>query len=108
MSHDGREFPRWRFFTTPDGNIYTLPAFGECYHCSVAQKLWINQTWLDTLGLEMPSTTDEFEAVMLAFKNDDPQPQRPRRRDSAVRRRRHVARGRLLADAGRSRAHGFA
>ena len=58
--------------TTPDGNIYTLPAFGECYHCSVAQKLWINQTWLDTLGLAMPSTTDEFEAVLLAFKTDDP------------------------------------
>ena len=23
---------------------------GECVHCSVSQKLWINQTWLDKLG----------------------------------------------------------
>ena len=30
--------------TTPDGNIYTLPHFEECYHCSVRQKLWMNTT----------------------------------------------------------------
>ena len=58
--------------TTPDGNIYTLPHFEECYHCSVRQKLWMNTTWLDTLGLQMPDTTDDLEAVLLAFKEQDP------------------------------------
>ncbi len=58
--------------TTPDGNIYTLPHFEECYHCSVRQKLWMNTTWLDTLGLEMPDTTEDLENVLLAFKDQDP------------------------------------
>lgn len=58
--------------TAPDGNIYALPQINECYHCTMGQKLWINQTWLDNLGLEMPTTTEEFEEVLLAFKNNDP------------------------------------
>ena len=45
---------------------------GECYHCSVAQKAWINTEWLDALGLDMPETTEEFEAVLMAFKTQDP------------------------------------
>ena len=44
----------------------------DCYHCSMSQKLWIYQPWLDALGLEMPTTTDEFEQVLLAFKEQDP------------------------------------
>src|SRR5690606_22113118 len=35
-------------------------------------KFWINTEWLDNLGLEMPTTPDEFFDVMSAFKNDDP------------------------------------
>lgn len=58
--------------TSPDGNIYALPQINECYHCTMAQKLWIHQPWLDALGLPMPTTTAEFEATLLAFKNDDP------------------------------------
>ena len=38
----------------------------------MSQKLWIYQPWLDALGLEMPQTTDEFEQVLLAFKEQDP------------------------------------
>lgn len=58
--------------TTPDGNIYTLPLFQECYHCSLSQKVWINQHWLDALDLSMPATTEEFEATLRAFKQSDP------------------------------------
>src|SRR5699024_315051 len=58
--------------TAPDGNIYALPQVNECYHCSYSQKLWIYQPWLDELGLEMPTTTDEFYEVLKAFKEDDP------------------------------------
>ena len=58
--------------TTPDGNIYSLPDFSECYHCSVAQKAWINTEWLDALGLDMPATTAELETVLEAFKTGDP------------------------------------
>lgn len=58
--------------TAPDGNIYALPQINECYHCTLGQKLWINQTWLDKLNLKMPATTEEFEAVLKAFKDGDP------------------------------------
>jgi putative aldouronate transport system substrate-binding protein len=58
--------------TAPDGNIYSLPSINDCYHCSMAAKLWINQEWLDTLGLEMPQTTDEYAEVLRAFKDGDP------------------------------------
>ncbi len=34
--------------------------------------MWINWTWLDKLGLEMPDTTEDLEAVLLAFKEQDP------------------------------------
>lgn len=32
---------------------------------------WINQRWLDNLGLEMPTTTDELYEVLKAFKEND-------------------------------------
>jgi len=58
--------------TTPDGSIYGLPKINECYHCSFAVKMWIYKPWLDTLGLDVPETTEEFRDMLLAFKNDDP------------------------------------
>lgn len=58
--------------TAPDGNIYALPQINECYHCTLSQKMWINKTWLENLGLEMPTTTEEFENVLKAFKDQDP------------------------------------
>ena len=58
--------------TAPDGNIYGLPQWNDCYHCSYAAKLWLNTDWLDKLGLEMPKTTEEMKAVLTAFKTQDP------------------------------------
>lgn len=58
--------------TATDGHIYGLPSWNDCYHCSMAQKLWINKKWLDELGLEEPKTTDEFYSVLKAFKERDP------------------------------------
>ncbi|UVI30181.1 extracellular solute-binding protein [Paenibacillus spongiae] len=61
-----------RSVTAPDGNIYALPRVNECYHCSYPLKYWINQEWLDKLGLSMPTTTDELYRVLKAFKEKDP------------------------------------
>jgi len=58
--------------TAPNGKIYSLPMYAECDHCSMPQKMWINQTWLDKLGLQMPTTPDEFYNVLKAFKERDP------------------------------------
>ena len=58
--------------TAPDGNIYSLPHINECYHCMYSGKAWINQDWLDKLGLKYPETTDELVEVLRAFKTQDP------------------------------------
>ncbi|WP_248926915.1 ABC transporter substrate-binding protein [Paenibacillus hamazuiensis] len=58
--------------TMPDGKIYSLPQINQCYHCSYGQKMFINKTWLDKLGLPIPQTTDEFYTVLKAFKEKDP------------------------------------
>jgi putative aldouronate transport system substrate-binding protein len=58
--------------TTPDGNIYSLPEINECYHCSMSFKMWMNEPFLQDLGLEMPETTKEFYEVLKAFKEQDP------------------------------------
>lgn len=58
--------------TALDGNIYSLPSLQDCYHCGYSQKMWINQDWLTKLNLEMPTTTDEFYDVLVAFRDLDP------------------------------------
>lgn len=58
--------------TALDGNIYALPYINVCGHCSGSQKMWINQTWLDALDLDMPQTTEEFRDVLIAFRDGDP------------------------------------
>ncbi len=55
-----------------DGNIYSLPSINQCYHCTLATKMWINQKWLTNLGLEMPTTIDELYNVLVAFRDNDP------------------------------------
>jgi len=61
-----------QFLTAPDGNIYSLPDFNECYHCSLSQKMWIYEPWLEKLGLDMPTTTEELYNVLVAFRDQDP------------------------------------
>lgn len=59
------------YITTPDGNIYSLPNIDGSLHVQYNMKLWINTQWLDNLGLDMPTTTEEFYEVMKAFKEKD-------------------------------------
>ncbi|WP_374019129.1 extracellular solute-binding protein [Paenibacillus thiaminolyticus] len=56
--------------TTPDGHIYTIPLVQK--QANTKSVLHINKQWLDTLGLSMPTTTDELYNVLKAFKNGDP------------------------------------
>ncbi|OQA47607.1 MAG: Lipoprotein LipO precursor [Chloroflexi bacterium ADurb.Bin325] len=58
--------------TLLDGKIYGMPHYNDCYHCSMSQKMWVYQPWLDKLGLKIPTTTDEFEQMLIAFKTQDP------------------------------------
>lgn len=56
----------------PDGKIHQLPGGDESHHNKMDRTLWINQEWLDTLGLPMPTTTDEYYETLKAFKTQDP------------------------------------
>ena len=56
--------------TAADGHIYGLPSKKPC-RPTVANQMFINQTWLDNLGLEMPTTYEEFVDVLRAFKEQD-------------------------------------
>ena len=57
--------------TTPDGNMYSLQSHNPAVHTTMPYKMWINTVWLDNLGLEMPTTTEEFYEVLKAFKEED-------------------------------------
>lgn len=53
-----------------DGKLYCIPtARVSDQHRNV---LGIRQDWLDNLGLDVPETIEEFEEVMRAFTEDDP------------------------------------
>lgn len=56
--------------TAPDGHIYALPNSTELSPMT-HDKLFINKTWLDQLGLPIPETIDEFVETLRAFKAND-------------------------------------
>ncbi len=58
--------------TATDGNIYSLPYVNDCFHCAQDRKFFIYQPWLDALGLEMPTTTEDLYNVLVAFRDGDP------------------------------------
>lgn len=57
--------------TMPSGEIYSVPGYKRFWPPTV-QHQYINRQWLDTLGLEMPTTWDELFDVLVAFKEGDP------------------------------------
>ncbi|MCR4588756.1 MAG: extracellular solute-binding protein [Lachnospiraceae bacterium] len=67
--------------TMPDGHIYTLPTISEMgftykdgnqyFIGAIPQFVSINKSWLDTLGLSMPTTIDELHDVLVAFRDND-------------------------------------
>lgn len=56
-------------FTLPDGHIYTIPYV--IAEPTVTFLPWINTDWLAAVGMEMPTTTEEFREVLRAFKAQD-------------------------------------
>lgn len=55
-----------------DGKLYGIPGINTlAANLTQHHNLWINQKWLDNLGLEMPSTTDELLDVLRAFRDQD-------------------------------------
>jgi putative aldouronate transport system substrate-binding protein len=59
-----------RLCTSPDGNIYTLVE-GSAIPANLANRNWINEVWIENVGLTYPKTLDELYTVLKAFKDQD-------------------------------------
>ncbi|MCZ1181471.1 extracellular solute-binding protein [Shouchella clausii] len=57
--------------TMPDGHIYSFPSYydPDFLPMLIGVPLWINDEWLDELGMERPTTTDAFYDYLTAVKN---------------------------------------
>lgn len=70
------KFPEYRTMSTDtNGHIWAFPwieqlGSGKTAIQTVGDMSFINKKWLDFLGLEMPETVDEFEQVLLAFRDN--------------------------------------
>ena len=54
-----------------DGNNYSIFRYSKVPWNEYSYRGWINQTWLDKLGLPVPETTEDFYNTLVAFKNND-------------------------------------
>lgn len=59
-----------KMITCADGNIYGMPSV--LYNPNIYNNTFINKKWLDAVGASVPTTTEEFEAVLKKFKEEDP------------------------------------
>ncbi|WP_270493679.1 extracellular solute-binding protein [Eisenbergiella porci] len=57
---------------SPDGHIYGIASYDPWPWNEGSYRMWINENWLENLGLKMPETTDEFYSVLKAFVAGDP------------------------------------
>lgn len=62
----------WSALRAADGNIYSLPLVGNKVLASGSNNVyWINQRWLDNVGMKMPTSKEELYDVLKAFKEQD-------------------------------------
>lgn len=59
-------------FTAPDGHIYHIAQNFDGGNKVEVKGLILRTDWLDALGLEVPTTADDWYEVLKAFKEKDP------------------------------------
>lgn len=72
--HENYELTGVRYtdmITSPDGNIYGIAVLNQSYGNEYAHKLWLYKPWLDALGEDMPTTTDELYELFKKVKETD-------------------------------------
>ena len=57
---------------SPDGEIYGIFRYSPKIGNEYPNRMWINKTWLDKLGLPIPKTTEEYYNTLKAFVEQDP------------------------------------
>ena len=58
--------------TMANGHMYSFVRFEPEIWNYTPYRTFINGAWLDKLGLEVPTTTDELKEVLIAFRDNDP------------------------------------
>ncbi len=63
----------WRRMQSADGegHIYAFPEIQTSMIDIMDYQVWINKTWLDNLGLDMPHDPESMYQVLKAFKEND-------------------------------------
>jgi len=61
-----------KFSTDSKGRVYAIATARGKSYSGTGQHMLINKAWLDKLGLQVPTTWDELENVLMAFKTQDP------------------------------------
>ena len=70
------KYPEYRtMVTAPDGHIYSFPwieQLGEGKEAiqAIGDIPYINKKWLDFLDFEVPTTTEELEQALIAFRDN--------------------------------------
>ena len=62
--------PDWlEAITLPNGKVGALPGIQEL---APHNAMWINKSWLDKLGLEVPTDMESLRKALIAFRDRDP------------------------------------
>ncbi len=68
-----KENPEYKkLITTDEGNIFVMPYLSPDESVRVFNGPAMRQDWLDKLGLKVPTTLKEWEEVLTAFRDKDP------------------------------------
>jgi putative aldouronate transport system substrate-binding protein len=59
------------FSKSVDGNVYVMPVSSNDPTDNTSNGMYINQAWLDTVGLSVPTTTAELKDALIAFRDND-------------------------------------
>jgi len=59
------------YVSSSNGHIMTFPKYNNNSGNYIESNMWINQEWLDKLGLKVPTTQKELEEVLIAFRDND-------------------------------------
>ena len=76
LSNILNKYPEYRtMITDSEGHIWSLPwieqlGSGKKAIQTVGNMSFINQKWLDFLNLEIPETVEEFEEILIAFRDN--------------------------------------
>ncbi|MCL2060292.1 MAG: hypothetical protein FWH01_14775 [Oscillospiraceae bacterium] len=67
------QYPQMRMYISGgDGKIYGMPNLNECLHCDVQNRFFIYQPFRVALGMDMPTTLDEYLTYLRRVRDENP------------------------------------